>query len=77
MKNSSSQSQRNGKTFWRRSDSENILIRDRPDRGEEQGDFQGDSDGSSSTPFHDIGRTEISGITTIDLAAAHVERRPC
>ena len=29
------------------------LIRDRPDRGEEQGNFQGKSDGSSPTPFQD------------------------
>ena len=29
------------------------LIRDRPDRGEEQGNLQGESDGSSSTPFRD------------------------
>ena len=29
------------------------LIRDRPDRGEEQGNLQGESDGSSSTPLQD------------------------
>ena len=29
------------------------LIRDRSDRGEEQGDLQGESDGSSSTPLRD------------------------
>ena len=29
------------------------LIRDRPDRGEEQGSLQGESDGSSSTSFQD------------------------
>ena len=29
------------------------LIRDRPDRGEEQGNLRGESDGSSSTPFRD------------------------
>ena len=29
------------------------LIRDRPDRGEEQGNLQGESDGSSSTPLRD------------------------
>ena len=29
------------------------LIRDRPDRGEEQGSLQGESDGSSSTPLRD------------------------
>ena len=29
------------------------LIRDRPDRGEEQGNLQGESDGSSSTPHRD------------------------
>ena len=28
-------------------------IQDRPDRGEEQGNLQGDSDGSSSTPLRD------------------------
>ena len=28
-------------------------IRERPDRGEEQGNFQGESDGSSSTPLQD------------------------
>ena len=29
------------------------IIRDRPDRGEEQGNLQGESDGSSSTPLRD------------------------
>ena len=29
------------------------LIRDRPDRGEEQGNLQGEYDGSSSTPLRD------------------------
>ena len=29
------------------------LIRDRPDRGEEQGNLQGESDGSFSTPLQD------------------------
>ena len=29
------------------------LIRDRPDRGEDQGNLQGESDGSSSTPLRD------------------------
>ena len=29
------------------------LIRDRPDRGEEQGNLRGESDGSSSTPLRD------------------------
>ena len=29
------------------------LIRDRPDRGEEQENLLGESDGLSSTPFHD------------------------
>ena len=29
------------------------MIRDRPDRGEEQGNLLGESDGSSSTPFRD------------------------
>ena len=29
------------------------LIRDRPDRGEEQGNLQGESDGSSSLPLRD------------------------
>ena len=29
------------------------LIRNRPDRGEEQGNLQGESDGSSSTPHRD------------------------
>ena len=33
-----------------RSGSEPTLMRDRPDRGEEQGNLQGESDGSSSTP---------------------------
>ena len=32
------------------------LIRDRPDRGEEQGSSQGESDGSSSTPLRDSPR---------------------
>ena len=30
------------------------LIWDRPDRGEEQGNLRGESDGSSSTPFQDL-----------------------
>ena len=30
------------------------LIRDRPDRGEEQGNLQGEPDGSSSTPLQDL-----------------------
>ena len=39
----------NSQILRRRSGSENIhLNRDRPDGGEEQGDFQGESDGSSS-----------------------------
>ena len=29
------------------------FIRDRPDRGEERGNLQGESDASSSTPFQD------------------------
>ena len=44
-------------TIWRRPGSENIrtstLIRDHPDRGEEQGNLVAESDGSSPTPFQD------------------------
>ena len=46
----------NSKTLWNRSGSENIpLLRDRPDRGDEQGNLQEGSDGSSSTPLRGAG----------------------
>ena len=57
------------------------LIRDRPDRGEEQGNLQGKSDGSSSTPLRDSSwndggaRNDFWSITGNFIYCDHVEPR--
>ena len=57
------------------------LIRDRPNRGEEQGNLQGDSDGSSSTPLQDSSwydgeaRNDFWSITCHFIYRHHVENR--
>ena len=57
------------------------LIRDRRDRGEEQGNLQGDSDGSSSTPLQDSSwydgeaRNDFWSITCHFIYRHHVEAR--
>ena len=57
------------------------LIRDRPDRGEEQGNLQGESDGSSSTPLQDSSlydgeaRNDFCTISGNYIYRHHVELR--
>ena len=57
------------------------LIRDRPDRGEEQGNLQGESDGSSSTPqidsswYDSDARNDFCSISGIFIDRHHVEPR--
>ena len=40
------------------------LIQDRPDRGEEQGNLQGESDGSFSTPLQDSSLSDGEAVMT-------------
>ena len=57
------------------------LIRDRPDRGEEQENLPGKSDRSSSTPFHDSSlydgeaRNDFLSISGNSIHRHHVEPR--
>ena len=48
------------------------LIQDRPDRGEEQGNLQGESDGSSSTQLQDL--SLYDGETRKDFFLVHVRK---
>ena len=73
---------RNGKTPWRRSVSENIhLDPGRPDRGEEQNNLQGESDGSCSTPLRESSlydgeaKDDFWSITGDFIYRHHVEPR--
>ena len=58
-----------------------ILIRETPDRGEEQDNILGDSDGSSSTPFQDSSsangeaRNDFWSISGNYIYRGHVEPR--
>ena len=57
------------------------LIRDRPDRGEEQGNLQGEADGSSTTPLRDSSwfdgetRNDFWSISVNCIYRPHVEPR--
>ena len=79
---SRSQSQMEQSKFLERTASKNIhLIRDSPDRGEEQGHLLGESDGSSSTPQQDSTRDDAEAkndfwsITRDLIYRHHVEPR--
>ena len=51
------------------------LIQERPERGEEQGNLVGQSDGSSSTPFQDSSPGDFWSISGNYMYRNHVEPR--
>ena len=81
MKNHIPDRRWNSKTVWRRSGSENTtFLWDHPDRGEEQGNFLGESDGSrpplrDSLPDDGEARNDFSAISGNYTYRPHVEPR--